>query len=94
MARARLAAQLTMARSSWSPHSRQRAKYGSLLTVRQVNRGEEVGASLGGRLTKNRHYNHLSITDGWTGCDPNRKQSKFECYGLLSIVTDFRTTED
>ena len=31
-------------------------------------------------------YTHLSITDGCTGCDPNRKQSKFECYGLLTTV--------
>src|ERR1039458_9582774 len=34
----------------------------------------------GSRLAKNLYYTHLSIPDGWTGCDPNRKQSKFECF--------------
>src|ERR1017187_709690 len=29
------------------------------------------------------NYTHLSITDGWTRCDPNRKRSKFECNGLI-----------
>jgi hypothetical protein len=28
--------------------------------------------------TPTRYYTHLSFTDGCTGCDPNRKQSKFE----------------
>jgi hypothetical protein len=37
-------------------------------------------------LANNRHYTHLSITDGWTGCDPNRKQAKFERYGLVSTT--------
>ena len=36
---------------------------------------------------------HLSITDGCTGCDPNRKQSKFECYGLIKKVSLQRSTQ-
>src|ERR1035438_7632133 len=30
------------------------------------------------QMVKNRHYAHLSTTDECAGCDPNRKQSKFE----------------
>ena len=36
------------------------------------------------RLAKHLYHTHLSITDGCTGCDPNRKQSKFECNGLFT----------
>ena len=38
------------------------------------------------QLAKDPHYTHLSITDGCTGCAPNRKQSKFKCYGLISAI--------
>jgi hypothetical protein len=34
--------------------------------------------TLKGQLAKHLDYTHLSNTDGCTGCDPNRKQSKFE----------------
>jgi hypothetical protein len=37
-------------------------------------------------LLQHLYYTHLSITDGWTGCDPNRKKSKFERNGLITSV--------
>ena len=45
--------------------------------------------ALSPQLAINRHFTHLSTTDGCTGCDPNRKQSKFERNGLISpIIVD------
>ena len=51
-----------------------------------VNDSRKFASIASRSLAINPHYTHLSIPDGWTGCDPNRKQSKFERNGLIITV--------
>jgi hypothetical protein len=38
-------------------------------------------------LAKNRHFIHRPITDESSGCELNRKQSKFECKRLVTAAS-------